>query len=417
MSERKILCIDLKSFYASVECALRGLDPFLTPLVVADKGRGGGSIVLAVSPYLRKLGFPSRCRIYELPEKTDLIFAKPRMNTYIEYAIKVLDIYLDFVSDEDLFVYSIDEVFLDVTNYLKYYQSTAEELAKKILKTIEEKLKISATCGIGPNMLIAKFALDLESKTTKTGIANWDYTDIPEKLWPIKELKKIWGIGTRMERNLNRLGIHSVYDLAHYDVKRLKKHFGVIGVELSNHAHGRDKSLIQDQQQLKSINQSYSVGQVLFKDYGKKSAMLIIKEMVDDLTRRLRLNKKMCQTIRLAVSYSKEYGGGFSRQARLLEKTNSTTKLIKAFLEIFNKFYENKPLRKISVSVTNLTTETTIQLNLFEDYQSQNIEKMLDSAIDEIKLDYGKDAIDRATVLLDESTKRQRNQTVGGHNA
>lgn len=141
-------------------------------------------------------------------------------------------------------------------------------------------------------MLIAKFALDLESKTTKTGIANWDYTDIPEKLWPIKELKKIWGIGTRMERNLNRLGIHSVYDLAHYDVKRLKKHFGVIGVELSNHAHGRDKSLIQDQQQLKSINQSYSVGQVLFKDYGKKSAMLIIKEMVDDLTRRLRLNKK-----------------------------------------------------------------------------------------------------------------------------
>lgn len=125
----------------------------------------------------------------------------------------------------------------------------------------------------------------------------------------------------------------------------------------------------------------------------------------------------MCQTIRLAVSYSKEYGGGFSRQARLLEKTNSTTKLIKAFLEIFNKFYENKPLRKISVSVTNLTTETTIQLNLFEDYQSQNIEKMLDSAIDEIKLDYGKDAIDRATVLLDESTKRQRNQTVGGHNA
>ena len=146
--ERQILCIDLKSFYASVECVLRDLNPFLTPLVVADESRGGGSIVLAVSPYLKNLGVPSRCRIFEIDKIHNVIFAKPRMNTYIEYSTKVLDVYLDFISDEDLFVYSIDEAFLDVTSYLKYYNMNAYDLAKKILKTIHERLGLYATCGI-----------------------------------------------------------------------------------------------------------------------------------------------------------------------------------------------------------------------------------------------------------------------------
>ncbi len=417
MTERQIICIDLKSFYATVECAKRGLDPFVTPLVVADKERGDGSIVLAVSPYLRSLGTPSRCRIFELDKTVPIIYAKPRMQTYIDYAVKVIDIYLDFVSDEDLFIYSIDEAFLDVTSYLKYYNLTAEALALKILKTIESKLKIYATCGIGTNMVMAKFALDIESKKKENGIANWTTKDIKEKLWPVKDLTKMWGIGRRLEKRLTRLGVHSIYDLANFDVKRLKKHFGIIGIELYNHANGRDKSLIQDQKHLKTINKSYSVGQVLFEDYSPSEAKLIIKEMTEDITRRLRLNKKMCQVVRLSISYSKVYGGGFSRQIRLQDKTNSTYKIYNTYIELLNKFIENKPIRKISLSVTNLTTEKVIQLNLFEDYQSENIEFLIDSAMDEIKDNYGTNSINKATSLLKKSTQKQRGSQIGGHHA
>ena len=417
MKKRQILCVDLRSFYASVECAKRGLNPDETPLVVADEKRGGGSIVLAVSPYLKTLGFPSRCRIFELPKLENIIFAKPRMETYIDYSTKVIEIYLDFVSDEDLFIYSIDEAFLDVTNYLNYYKKTAEELAFEILNTIEEKLKIKATCGIGKNMLMAKLALDIEAKKTKTGIAYWDIDDLKEKLWPITDLTKMWGIGSKMNINLKRLGITSIYDVAHFDVKKLKKHFGVMGIELYNHANGRDKSYIQDQDKLKSVNHSYSVGQVLFKDYDKNSAKLIIREMTEDLTKRLRLNKKTAQTVKLSIGYSKEYGGGFSRQLKLDYKTNNTTKLYEAFLFLLNKFYENLPIRKISVSVTNLTASSFQQISLFEDFQSEYMENIVESAIDEIHYKYGKNSVVKATALKDYSTKINRNKTIGGHNA
>jgi len=195
---RNIICIDIKSFFASVECALLGLDPFEVPLVVADQSRGGGSIVLAVSPYLRKLGVPSRCRIFELPKNVNIVYQKPRMEKYLEYSTKIVEIYLRYVSDEDLYVYSIDEAFLDVTEYLNFYQKTDYELAQTILNTIMSELKLIATCGIGPNMLMAKLALDIESKKAPNYIAKWDYEDIPNKLWTVSPLSEMWGIGRNM---------------------------------------------------------------------------------------------------------------------------------------------------------------------------------------------------------------------------
>ena len=415
--ERQILCIDLKSFYASVECVLRDLNPFLTPLAVADESRGGGSIVLAVSPYLKNLGVPSRCRIFEIDKIHSVIFAKPRMNTYIEYSTKVLDIYLDFISDEDLFVYSIDEVFLDVTSYLNYYKMTAYELAKKILKTIHEKLGLYATCGIGPNMLISKLALDLESKKKKDFIATWTKDDIQKKLWPVKPLSKMWGIGPRMEKNLNRLGIYDIGELANYDPKKLHKYFGIMGVELYNHANGRDESKIQDQNELKSIHQSYSVGQVLFKNYNYGDTKLIIREMTDDLARRLRLNKKMCWVVSLGIGYSKEYGGGFSRQMRLDNKTSNPKKILEALYHLFDSFVEDYPIRRIHIGASNLTTTTNQQLSIFEDYQAEQLEYQLDLAVDALKDHYGPSSIDKASVLYEASTKRRREASVGGHNA
>jgi len=205
---KNVICIDLKSFYASVECVLRGLNPFTTPLVVADKSRSNGSVVLAVTPYLKRRGVKSRCRVYELPNDPAIIFAKPRMKKYLEFSTRIIEIYLKYVSYEDMHIYSVDEVFLDLTSYLQYYNKTDEEMAEIILKDILHTTKIPATCGVGPNMLLSKLALDIESKKSPTFIAKWTYDDVPTKLWPITPLSKMWGIGRNMERNLNRLYVY-----------------------------------------------------------------------------------------------------------------------------------------------------------------------------------------------------------------
>lgn len=415
MGSKQILCIDLKSFYASVECSLRNLNPFTTPLVVADPSRSGG-IVLAVSPYLKSRGIPSRCRLYEVPKIPDLIVAMPRMQKYLDFAIKVVDIYLNYVSEQDLFIYSIDEAFLDVTAYLNYYKMNSYQLAVKILMEVHEKLGIYATCGIGENMLMAKLALDLESKTKEDYIAVWSNKDIEEKLWKVTPLSKMWGVGSRMEKNLNRLGIISIYDLAHYDPVKLEKHFGVMGLELYNHAHGRDKSCLQDQDKLKSNNTRYSIGQVLFRDYQVEEAKLIIKEMVEDLSRRLRLNKKLASVVTLAISYTKKVGGGFNKQMRIQDKTNLTSNLYKNIISLFEKHIEILPIRKITVGVTNLTEIKSRQLNLFTDFQKEELEFQLESVIDNLKVNFGKNSITKATSLLEHSTQIRRNQTIGGHN-
>jgi DNA polymerase V len=199
-TSRDIICIDLKSFYASVECAKRGLDPFNTPLIVADESRGGGSIVLAVSPYLKAKGIPGRLRLFELPENIPgLIIAKPRMRTYLEYSAEIIRIYLNYVAPEDLHIYSVDEVFLDITPYQSFYQKPARAIAEMILKDIWQQTQIPATAGIGDTLLLAKVALDIESKKVPGGIAEWRFQDVPEKLWPIQPLSKFWGIGGRME--------------------------------------------------------------------------------------------------------------------------------------------------------------------------------------------------------------------------
>ena len=338
---RNILCIDLKSFYASVECAVQGLDPFSTPLVVADKSRGDGSIVLAITPYLKSLGLPSRFRIHELPPNIPVIFQKPRMHLYLEYSAKVIETYLKFVSEEDLYIYSIDEVFLDLTSYLAYYQKTDVEMAKMILSAIYEETKLFATCGIGPNMLISKLALDIESKKAKDFIAKWTYEDLPSKLWPITPLSEMWGIGRQMEVRLNRLGIQKIGDIASYDVVTLKKLFGIKGEELYYHAHGIDMSLIQEKIHIRQAGKSYGSGQTLFHDYYVPDIFQVMLEMVDDVTRRLRVGQRKARTIHLGIGYSKAVGGGFSRQVTLEQPTNSPSVVYQTCLQIFRNYYED----------------------------------------------------------------------------
>jgi DNA polymerase V len=414
---RTIMCIDLKSFYASVECSLLGLDPFKTPLVVADYSRGGGSIVLAVSPYLKKFGVPSRCRIFELPTNIKVIFQKPRMEKYLEYSTKIVEIYMRYVSEEDLYVYSVDEVFLDFTNYMSYYQKTDLEIAKMIMADIYKETKVYSTCGIGPNMLMAKLALDIESKHSPDFIAKWDYGNLSEKLWNVTPLSEMWGIGRNMEAHLNKMGLFKIGDIARYDVAKLKRRFGIIGEELYYHTHGIDSSLIQDKNKIKPIAKSYGTGQTLFRDYFPPDVYQIIIELVDDVSRRLRLSRKQAKTVHFGIGYSKDSGGGFSRQFSLAQPTASEAEIYKACLHLFNEHYEREPIRRVHVSVTNLVEQPEIQMNLFESVDAIIKEAEVFSAIDEIKFKFGKNSVNRASSELKASNVKARNDMIGGHHA
>lgn len=414
---RNILCIDLKSFYASVECAILGLDPFETPLVVADKSRGDGSIVLAVTPYLKRLGMPSRCRIHELPQDIPIIFQKPRMELYLEYSTKIIEIYLKFISEEDLYIYSVDEAFLDITEYLNYYQRTDIEVAKMILDTIFKETKLYATCGIGSNMLISKLALDIDSKKAPDFIAKWTYEDIPFKLWPVSPLSEMWGIGHHMEYNLNRLGLQTIGDIAHYDLQTLKKLYGILGEELFYHTHGIDMSVIQHKTNIRTVSKSYGSGQTLFHDYYVPDIFQIILEMTDDVSRRLRLAKKVAKTIHLGIGYSKETGGGFSRQITLDQPTANASVIYQTCLFLFHKYYENEPIRRVHISVTGLMENNVYQFSIFEDANLILKEQKLHSSIDEIKFRYGRNSVNRASSEFESSTIKARNKMIGGHHA
>lgn len=413
MKERYYLCIDLKSFYASVECIDRGLNPYLTPLVVADKSRGGGSIVLAVSPRLKNEGVPSRLRIYELPKRDDIVFATPRMNRYLEISSMVVSIFLDYVGEDDLHIYSVDESFLDVTNYLKYHNMDVLTLSKAIKKRIYEELELTCTIGIGSNMLLAKIAMDIESKKTKDGIAYWTKNDIKTKLWNISPLSKFWGIGSRLEKRLNKLGIYTIKELANYPKKLLIDAFGIIGGELHDHANGIDNTNIREK--YTPINESLSSSQVLFEDYNPKDVPILIREMLDDLHLRMIYQRKLCSGVSLSIGYSKNIERGFHHQRKLDVTTDNVDILYENIMSIFDKYIKNHPVRMISISLNNTHHSGYYQTSLFIDQAKELKQRRLLYTIASIKEKYGKNAITRTTALLPSSTIIERHKLIGGH--
>ena len=411
---RNIMCIDLKSFFASCECIERGLDPFKVPLVVANPKQGNGAITLAITPYLKAQGIGSRTRLYDIPRNIKYTIVPPRMKLYISKSQEVVSIYLDYVAKEDLHIYSIDECFLDVTDYLKLYKKTDYELAEEILNKIQEKTGLTATCGIGPNLLLAKVAMDIEAKKYKNGIAKWTYEDIPTKLWPITPLSKMWGIGKRMEKNLNVLNIYTIGDLAKYNPNKLKDKFGVMGEELWNHANGIDTSKIADFK-VQAKDKSYSHSQVLFKDYNETNIKIIISEMVELLTARLRANNKQTTVIGLGISYSKEINSGFYHTLKLDAPTDSNKEIINYCNTIFDRYYDYLPIRKVNISCGGLIPKKGVQLNLFEEYTDIKQENKINKTIDEIKNKFGKNSLIKASSLLPDSTAIERNSKIGGH--
>ena len=415
--QKAYLCIDLKTFYASVECVERGLDPFNTNLVVADPNRGKGTICLAVSPKMKMLGVKNRCRIYEIPPTIKYIVAIPRMKKYIEYSANIYAIYLKYFAKEDIHVYSIDEAFMDATKYLKMYQLTPMELAKKIMKDIYTNYKITATAGIGTNMYLAKIALDITAKHNANNIGILDEETYKKKLWHHKPLTDFWQIGKGIERRLQKMRIFDMYDIAHTEPKKLYKEFGVNAEYLIDHSWGKESCTIADIKAYKPKMNSISNSQVLFEDYSFTKARLVLKEMVELGSLRLIENRLVTDTVQLYIGYSKDVIKASGGTKKLNNYTNVYSELLKAFLNIYDKTTNTDfPIRRIGINFVNVIETENVQLSLFTDQEKMEKERKLELTMSNIKNKMGRNTIIRGMDLEEGATTRLRNQLIGGHN-
>ena len=393
MNERNILCIDLKSFFASVECVERNLDPFTTPLIVADPSRKGGAITLAVTPYMKTLGVPSRGRVFEIPKNIKYITAPPRMSLYVKKSKEVINCFLDFISKEDMHVYSIDEAFLDVTDYLKLYKMDDVTLAKTIMARIKEKTGLTSTCGIGPNLLLAKVALDIESKHSPDFIAKWTYEDVKTKLWNITPLDEMWGIGSKTMKKLNDLGIYKVGDINKYSKDFYKKRFGVLGEELYLHANGIDNSEVNYKiEKPKSIGNSVTLP-IDISDIEQLGKVLVA--LVEQVSQRLRKEELLANVVNVQLRTNKFED--FSHQAKLDTATSSTKEILKKAKELLNEMYTTGVfIRLIGVRVDNLIGKDEEQLSFFSNTSENSKQENLDKTIDKLNEKYGTNFITRA---------------------
>ena len=411
------LCIDLKTFYASVECVERGLDPFNTNLVVADPTRGKGTICLAVTPKMKMLGVKNRCRIFEIPPTIKYIIAIPRMKKYIEYSANIYAIYLKYFAKEDIHVYSIDEAFMDATKYLKMYNSTPIELAKKIMKDIYITYGITATAGIGTNMYLSKIALDITAKHNSSNIGYLDEEKYKKELWHHKPLKDFWQVGNGIEKRLNKMGILDMYDVAHTNPKKLYKEFGINAEYLIDHSWGKESCTIADIKAYKSKTNSISNSQVLFEDYSFEKARLVLKEMIELGSLRLIENNLVTDTVQLYIGYSKDIIKATGGSKKIKNHINTYSELIKAFLEIYEKTTnKDVPIRRIGVNFENVIQADNIQLSLFTDQEKLDKERKLELTMCNIKNKLGKNSIVRGMDLQEGATTILRNKLIGGHN-
>ena len=411
------LCIDLKSFYSSVEAVERGLDPMTTKLVVADPDRGKGTICLAVSPALKSLGVKNRCRVYEIPNSIDYIMAPPRMKLYLEYSARIYGIYLKYFSKDDIHVYSVDEAFIDTTSYRKLYPTPARELGIKIMQDIKNTTGLRSTCGIGSNLYLAKIALDILSKHSSDFIGILDENSYKNRLWHHRPLTDFWRIGIQTQKKLTSYGLMDMYDIAHANEDMLYHMFGKDAELLIDHAWGRESVTMNDIKNYKSTFHSLSSGQVLLRDYSSKEAELIVKEMADLLCLDMVRKGVVSQSINLYVGYSHLYDiNGSTDTVVLPVRTNSDRIIIPCLVSLYWQIVlTDLPVRMINISANKIESDDNIQLNLFVDTDNLIHERKLQTAVNSIKSRYGKNSILRGMNLEKHGTTIQRNAQIGGH--
>ena len=462
MPSRTFAAIDLKSFFASVECILRGLDPLKAKLVVADESRTEKTICLAVTPALKAYGIPGRARLFEVNqkvreverrtgEKVEFLIAKPQMARYVEYSTKVYNVYLKYVSAEDIHSYSIDECFLDLTKYLKLYKKTARELVKTIIQDVFTTTGITATGGIGTNLYLCKIAMDIMAKHVEADsdgvrIAELDEMSYRRQLWAHKPITNFWqvgrGIAARLEKcHLNRgRGIHTMGDIARVSVKEpdaLYKMFGVNAEILIDHAWGYEPCTIADIKRAKPQSQSMGEGQVLQDPYPFDKARLVVREMVDTVSMRLVENDLVAKGMVLTVGYDREnvdkgiyhsetvqdfYGRTIPKPAHgtasIGHYTSSQSAFAEAVMRLFDRIVDPQlTVRRLNLVAIDVVDESNQGYDLFTDAQKQEREKKRLKAELLIKKRFGKNAIVKGMDLQEGATTVERNGQIGGHRA
>ncbi|MBO5211241.1 MAG: DNA repair protein [Clostridia bacterium] len=419
VAESYYLCIDLKSFYASVECVERGLDPMTTDLVVADPERSDKTICLAVSPSLKAKGVKNRCRVFEIPKGLDYIMAPPRMQKYIEYAAEIYSVYLDYIAPDDIHVYSIDEAFLDVTHYLWLYNMTAKELALKLMDEIYKRVGVRATCGIGTNLYLSKIALDITAKHSPDFVGFLDEEAFKKNMWKHKPLTDFWRIGRGTAERLSKYGIYTMEDIANTPEDLLYKWFGIDAELLIDHAWGRETTTIKDIKKYRAKTNCLSSGQVLMRDYSFLEARLIVKEMVDLLCLDMVNKNLITDSVTLYVGYSNLLDvHGAHGTANIGKQTNADSIIIPAVTSLYDRIVNREyPVRRINITCNRVVTDNGAeQLSVFDNADTVK-NKVIQETMLKIKSKYGKNAILKGMNFQEAATTRERNQQIGGHKA
>ena len=490
MEQPTCLAIDLKSYYASAECAARHLDPLTTHLVVADESRTEKTICLAVSPSLKAYGLPGRARLFEVlqklkevnagrlseairlgraiqkngrPSLTDssfdskalqadpslkasCIIAPPRMAYYEKLSRQIYGIYLKYIAPEDIVVYSIDEVFMDVSSYLAHYRMTARQLAKKLVQEIQHATGITATAGIGTNLYLAKLAMDITAKHAKPDKEGVRIAELNEEsfrylLWDHRPLTDFWHTGPAIARRLEHHGIHTMGELARISLQYpeiLYDEFGIDAEILIDHAWGVEPCTIKDIKSYKPENSSFSEGQVLGCSYPYEKALIIIQEMADSLALSLTDKHLVTDGLTLDISYGREnytqgayqgqlrtdhYGRSVPKNAhgsvRFHNPTNLGSQIIPAAADLFKKIADpSLTVHRVNLTANRIVQDEGIfQADLFTDTNRLEKEKQLQEAMLDIKKKFGKNAVLRGTSYLEGATMRERNTQIGGHKA
>lgn len=412
LPNREIMCIDMKCFYVSCAALLEGLDVLKEPIAVIGNFNQPGSVVLAASPVMKeKFKVKTGSRRYEIPKHPDIKLFEPKMSFFLDMSMAITRLISKYVPPEAIHVYSVDESFVDLSGCTGLW-GDSEEVAKEIQQAIYDQFRIPSAVGMGPNMLIAKLALDIEAK--KTGFAKWAYSDIPTKLWPVRPLSEMWGIGKQMEAKLNAMGIVTVGGLANADLNKLEGKFGIMGNQLYHHAHGVDLSTLGEPL-VKNSALSFGKGQMLMKDYHTRQEIaVVILEICEDIMKRTREAGYVGKTVSLGLSYSKNaMTKGFHRAKTIEVPTNETLVIYKTCLELLDEYFAGEPARQLSVRLSNLEPERSIQLDLFDERKEQK--QIIGHTMDAIRNKFGSVALLRAVSYTKAGTAIDRNSLVGGH--
>ena len=408
----------MKCFYASVECAQRGLNPFETNLVVADLTRGKNALCLAISPKMKALGIKNRCRISEIPKEIEYIAAPPRMQLYITYAADIYEIYLDYFDPDDIHVYSIDESFIDATNYLELYNETPQSFAKRLMNEISQRLHIPSTAGIGTNLFLAKIALDISAKHTKDHLGYLDEDTFKKTLWEHTPITDFWQIAKGTANRLRSLGLFTMKDVALSPADVLYRTFGINAELLIDHAWGRESCTIEDIKGYKTKSKSVSFSQILPRDYTFDEARTVLKEMILNGSQELMKRHVICSKVWVGVGYSGEMHGLTNASSSLETATAVYSLLLPAMLEIYDEIaLKDIKIRRLGISFSDVCDESCEGYSLFVDTSKIEREKAMERTVIELKARYGRNAVLRGTNLLDCATQRERNEMIGGHRA